>query len=144
MLRESAPPDWAEIRLDFRASSSICQADMTGSTTGGGALLMTLPDGMVDLLQSLRTRMFQPGRGTWFSVHVTLRRGAAPDFRFNFTDDPQWSPPVAPTVFTMDNERFPRDPQHLPEWLRSRLAEATEFEQGYGERGGAGPSGSRE
>ncbi|WP_344685562.1 hypothetical protein [Saccharopolyspora taberi] len=131
LLREDAPADWAEIHLDFRGSSSICQADMSGTTANGGALLMPLPDGVVALMRTLRARMYEPGQGTWLSVHVTLRRGRAADFRFNFTDDPQWSPPVAPTVFSMDVEEFPRDPQHLPEWLRQRLVEAAEFEEGY-------------
>ncbi|GAB3299000.1 hypothetical protein [Parasphingorhabdus pacifica] len=133
LLTINAPRDWAEIRMDFRASSTICQADMSGSMLNGDSLLMPLPAGMTEIMRHLRVVMYEPENGTWFSLHVILRRNMTPDFRFNYTEDPKWSPPVAPTLFTLDLERFPRVPEHIPSWLRDRLDEASLFEQEYRE-----------
>lgn len=129
LLLDNAPENWGEIQLTYRASSTICQADMESSARDGRGLLMALPHGAHDLLRELRAAMYEPGGGTWFSVEVTLSRGSTPDFRFNFTEDPQWSPPVEPTVFTMDAEAFPRDEQNVPAWFRSYLDEAAVIER---------------
>lgn len=125
------PPEWAELQLTFRGSSTICQLSLSGSTTTGEQLLLSPPREVSALLRQLRAAMYEPGVGTWFSVQITLRRGSNTDFRFNFTEDPKWSPPVAPTVFTLDQEAFPRDANHIPDWLAERLEEAAAFEQNY-------------
>jgi hypothetical protein len=142
LLTESAPPGWAEIRMDFRGTSTICQMDLSGSTMEGGQLLMPPPPDLAGLLRELRAVMYTPGRGTWFSLRAKVKRDADPDFRFNFTDDPGWSPPVAPTAFTLDQERFPREPRHIPDWLRARLEEAVIFEQEFQDRESEGGTGT--
>ncbi|MER5393061.1 hypothetical protein [Saccharopolyspora sp. NPDC002686] len=133
-LLASAPPDWAEIRLEFRASSTICQAEVSGSTLTGAPLLMPPPEGTTGRLKAVRAAMFEPGRGTWFSLHIGVKRNGSPEYRFNYTDATHWRPPVAPTVFTLDQERFPRDDQHIPDWLRERLAEGAAVERAFQQR----------
>ncbi|MER7016110.1 hypothetical protein ABT324_32180 [Saccharopolyspora sp. NPDC000359] len=133
-LLANAPSDWAEIQLDFRASSTICQAEVSGSVLSGSPLLMPPPDGTTGRLKALRAVMFEPGRGTWFSLHLGVQRGGSPQYRFNYTDDPHWRPPVAPTVFTLDQERFPRDDQYIPDWLRERLAAGAAMERDFQQR----------
>lgn len=127
LLRADLPEDWARLRLDFR-DAGISQAVLSGARQNGQPLLDPLPAGVSALLREVRAAMYEPGRGTWFSAHVELRRDAEPEVRFNFTDDPQWSPTIAPTAFVLDHERFPRDDEHVPDWLAARFAEAAEFE----------------
>ncbi|EIE98497.1 hypothetical protein [Saccharomonospora glauca] len=118
------PPEWAELQVTFRASSTVCQLELGGSTSSGKQLLISPPQELSGLLRQLRAAMYEPGVGTWFSLRLTLRPGSDADFEFNFTEDPKWSPPVPPTVFALDHEAFPRDVDHVPSWLAERLEEA--------------------
>lgn len=133
-LTESAPRDWKEIRVTFRGSSTICQVAVSGTTNENSQLLSAPPREIVDLMRELREAMYQPGRGTWFSAQVRITRNTGPEFTFNFDEDPIWSPPVAPTLFKLDQERYPRDAPHIPDWLRARLDEAEAFEAEYGQQ----------
>lgn len=132
-LVSGAPPDWAEIHLVFRGSSTICQEEVTGSTLSGGTLLMPPPPDSAQRLKQLRAAMYEPGRGTWFSAVITVKRNDEAAFVFNYTDDPHWTP-VSPAVFTLDQERFPRDEQHIPAWLRQKLAEGAAAEREHARR----------
>jgi hypothetical protein len=90
---------------------------------------MGVPDAVKTGFGELRGRMYEPGRGTWFSATVDLRAGAAPEFTYNFDDDPRWWPPLHPAVFSRDLEVFPRDDEHIPSWLRELLGEGARLEQ---------------
>ncbi|MGI8310610.1 hypothetical protein [Saccharopolyspora hattusasensis] len=130
-LISDAPSDWAELRMTFRGSSTICQVELSGSRAGGAQLLLAPPRALPLLLRKLRADMYQPDFGTWLSVQATVQRNSEPNFQFNYTDDPQWSPPVAPTVFALDQQAFPRSPKYIPSWLNERLTDAATFAERY-------------
>jgi len=90
-----------------------------------------LPAEVTRGFQELRELMYEPDRGTWFSARLILRAGAAPEFSFNFDEDPQWWPALPPTAFCRDLEAFPRADEHIPAWLRQVLAEGDALERDH-------------
>ncbi|MFC5336904.1 hypothetical protein [Leucobacter denitrificans] len=45
------------------------------------------------------------------------------DITFNYDDEPDWSRPIRAFNYVLDLEDFPRDEEHIPAWLRKKVAE---------------------
>jgi hypothetical protein len=75
------------------------------------------------LFQRLRKVMYRPGLGTWFSAVLRIDRSGSVDGQFNYDDEPEWDAPVDPIAYVTDFEKYPRDAENQPEWLRRMVAE---------------------
>lgn len=126
MLIDLAPSDWR--RIDLRATLATMVEDLalTAIRHDGTTPLMDIPAETKPVLSELRKRMFRPGLGTWFSMRMIIDPPGSYVTHFNFDYDPHWDPPIPPIVYQKDLESFPRDPDHTPSWLASRLAELPE------------------
>lgn len=74
-------------------------------------------------LGRLRTASSRTSTGTWFSVRITVNADGSATAVYNHDEEPEWDVPVDPIVYVTDQEKFPRDESHQPEWLKQRLAE---------------------
>ncbi|MFC9559247.1 hypothetical protein [Agromyces sp. NPDC056965] len=75
--------------------------------------------------RELRSVMYQPGKGTWYTMELVVTSDMAVTTRFDYDNEPAFTEPgVDPIAFATDLEKFPRDDAHRPEWLKSLLAEA--------------------
>jgi hypothetical protein len=128
-LADGAPAGWARIKLTVSATVLAYDYALELKPAGGRNGSMAVPPPVKSAFRELRERMYEPDRGTWFSATVELRAGAAPEFSFNFDDDPRWWPALHPSAFSRDLERFPRDDAHIPSWLRELLDEGERLEQ---------------
>ena len=68
--------------------------------------------------------MYKQGRGTWFSMHYTITPPTRYDVTFNYDDPPDFLIPPVPHDYLDDLEYFPRDPEHIPDWLQQKIDEA--------------------
>jgi len=118
MLAENAPADWSTMVLTYRASSTVCQAEVVATARDGRRLLMAPPEEMHQVLRRLRGSMADETNGAWLSARFTLIAGMEPAVEFDYMQDPIWAPPVDPSVFVQDLQEFPRHPARVPEWLR--------------------------
>ncbi|TDC49680.1 hypothetical protein E1281_23045 [Actinomadura sp. KC345] len=119
-----APEHWSQ--LTFTVSSTVDYSSQflevllsDGSTTAAFA-----PITVTDAMDDLRHAMHVPGRGTWFTATLTVDRSSSHSIEFDYDSEPEFVPPPSPASFALDQEHFPRDDDHLPEWLRAKLAEA--------------------
>ncbi|PRX46538.1 hypothetical protein B0I33_107115 [Prauserella shujinwangii] len=117
-----APEGWR--RIDFTATMATMVEDfaLTVVLPDGGTPPVDPPPGIKPDLMDLRHRMYEPGRGTWLSLRLVIDPPGSYVVDFNFDLDPRWDPPVPDVVFQRDFEAYPRDPAHVPGWLRERLA----------------------
>ena len=74
-------------------------------------------------MKRLREASYREGSGTWFGVRVTVTASGSVTAACNYDDEPPWFAPVDPVVYVRDQEKFPRDEDKQPEWLKQRLAE---------------------
>jgi hypothetical protein len=134
-LAAAAAPGWSEVVLTVSATVLAYDFAATVRLADGRNGDIELPDAVKRGFPELRELMYEPGRGTWFSVRLTLRAGTEPgysfDYDFNYDEDPKWSPPLAPTAFCRDLEAFPREDEHIPAWLREVLAEGEALERDH-------------
>ncbi|MFJ9780858.1 hypothetical protein ACIRSS_14815 [Amycolatopsis sp. NPDC101161] len=128
-LAGGAPAGWARITLTVSSTVLADDYALQAKLADGRNGSMAVPAAVKAGFEQLRERMYEPGRGTWFSATVELRAGAAPEFAYNFDDDPRWWPPLHPTAFARDLETFPRDEGHIPPWLRELLDEGAQLER---------------
>jgi hypothetical protein len=76
-----------------------------------------------DAMERLREASYREGSATWFGVRVTVTASGSATAEYNYDDEPRWFAPVDPVVYVRDQEKFPRDEDKQPEWLKQRLAE---------------------
>ena len=74
----------------------------------------------------MRDVMYRPGVGTWFSAVLRVDRSGSVDGEFNYDEEPEWAAPVDPIAYLTDFEKYPRDIENQPEWLRIKLTEGNE------------------
>lgn len=115
------PEGWR--RLDYRVTMATMVEDykLTAIMSDGTPLTGNPPTELKPDLIELRKEMYQPGRGTWFSMRLVIDPPDAYVVDFNFDLDPGWDPPVPPMVYQRDLQAFPRTDEHIPDWLRAQL-----------------------
>lgn len=71
----------------------------------------------------LRKACHQEGKGTWFGLEVKVTPDGAVTAECNYDTEPNWELPIEPTLYVQEQEKYPRDPEHQPEWFKRRLIE---------------------
>ncbi|PFG40009.1 hypothetical protein ATJ97_2529 [Georgenia soli] len=123
-LVSQAPAGWTRARVlcrmvGTRGELLAAATDADGKETG----LAGLPGDVGKALAEMRHASFEPGRGTWFAALVTLEPSGKLTLNLDYTHEQKWSKPLEPGQYTADLQRYPRDDEHTPDWLRERLAE---------------------
>lgn len=113
-LVANLPPEWAELRLTFRGSSTICQLSLSGSTSTGEQ-----PAEVDKIFWRLRVGMYREGHGTWFSSFFRMRLPGTYEVFCNWDNEPRWT--AAAESFAKDREMFPRSDERTPDWFRQRF-----------------------
>ena len=71
--------------------------------------------------ERLRTLMYKPGAGTWFTMEVLVRREGTADARFDYDSEPAVPAPPSDLAYAEDARVFSRDAAHTPDWLAAKL-----------------------
>ncbi len=77
--------------------------------------------------KKLREVMYEPGKGTWFSMTIKITpKGDGWEADYNYTDKPVWElgEPVNDT-YAQELYLFPRDEEHIPDWFKEAMQGAT-------------------
>ncbi|WP_280266758.1 hypothetical protein [Nocardia wallacei] len=111
------------IDLRFWNTGTTAQSELTVVESDGATRAVRVPFSVVGALRELRATMYEPGRGTWFSLRYTIDPPMEYRVLFNYDDDPQWWPEIAAEEWAKDLRAYPRDSEHVPDWLRAKLPE---------------------
>ena len=82
------------------------------------------PPELHDALETLRVAMYREGSGTWFGASFRVTSEGSATAEFDYENEPQWDVAPAPEVYVADLQKFPRDDDHIPGWLKVQLARA--------------------
>jgi hypothetical protein len=116
-------PGWREVRVRYQAAGRHVEADLLVTGPDGTAHPYQPAPDVVNMLGTLRAGMYQPGRGTWLVGELVVRPGAEmPDASFGYDQEPHWRRVPPPIGFRDELATFPRADEHVPGWLRQRLA----------------------
>lgn len=81
------------------------------------------PVAVIVALKALRRACYVPENGTWFGVRITVTPDGRATAEYNYDLEPEWDVPIDPIAYVTDQEKFPRDEDCQPEWLKQKLAE---------------------
>jgi hypothetical protein len=123
-LRSAAPEGWERLGFEFRATIGIDSASFEVVNADGTARTALPPGQAVGKMDELRRVMYQRGKGAWFTARLEVERSGRFSAEFDYDGEPDFTPPLTPSAYALDLERFPRADEHIPSWLRAKLREA--------------------
>lgn len=123
-LANAAPEGWDTIRYCAATVGSIADVTVTVVVEGREEQFLDAPSVALPR-RRLRKAMYRPGEGTWFSFALEVSRSGSVEARYDYDSEPVFHVAPAPSAWAQDQEKFPRDPENQPEWLKRRLQEAT-------------------
>lgn len=121
-LADAAPEGWRRVELYSRATVDVQDYVATVVMPDSTELTLDVPDEVPGEVLAIRDAFYQEGEGTWFSFRYLLD---APG-KVQSLYDVDWDPGLDgdPGMWARDLAAYPRDPEHLPAWLRAELAAA--------------------
>ncbi|UGT58283.1 immunity protein YezG family protein [Nocardia asteroides] len=129
-LIEDAPDGWVKIRyhayctIDHQACRAVAIFE-----DGSEQSFLTSPE-LLEAFHELRCSMFQPGIGAWFSSTYEFDEGDTREFSFEYGSQLPVEMDLTAADYARDFDYFPRDLEHIPEWLRLEL-ESADRETGW-------------
>lgn len=125
-----AGADWQQVRAEYRSAGRHIEVDVLVKGPDGVERPARPPQEVVDGLGRLRQGMYRPGRGTWLSALYVLDPPSAFSAEFEPDVEPRWRRLPPPIGFADELRFFPREDEHIPDWLRQRAGLPPLQEQG--------------
>ncbi|TDQ53741.1 hypothetical protein EV190_103192 [Actinorugispora endophytica] len=120
-LASASPDEWKKVH--FQCDALVDTANVKfGVVRPGDSRDRTRPSMDVSKkMRELRNGMYSQGKGTWLTDHhIATRPGK---YSIDYGTEPDFTiPPVAGSR-KLDLQYFPRDDEHIPDWLRRKLQE---------------------
>jgi hypothetical protein len=130
-----APEGWIELRYWLAMTATFSSDRLTARLEDGETIYLDPPDPPQERLRELRAGMYEPRKGTWFSAEYAIVRPGRYSVDFDYDNEPDFGAvpllnfkPTA-TIYADDLKWFPRDDEHIPDWLRQKINEAEASEQ---------------
>ncbi|VVJ15513.1 Uncharacterised protein [Amycolatopsis camponoti] len=120
-LIEAAPPNWQRLFFEFMSVGKHASVGMAATLENGTRQQVPAPRELSKPLSKLRRGMYADGLGTWYSMDMVIDRPDRYQVRFNRDEEPPFPTPAAPEQYALDQERFPRAPENMPDWFRAKL-----------------------
>lgn len=115
------PAGWSRARLVATMTASVSDFGVWVTREGAESKALA-PRPATKAAKLLRELMYEPGKGTWFTMTMTLHPQGSADTAFDYNSEPDFAPvPISDSAFVSDLKRFPRDAEHTPNWLRNML-----------------------
>lgn len=135
VLAHSLPPGWQECHVVHGAVGAHGETTVRIERLNGPPTDVEAAPVLGELFARLRAGMYRPGTGTWFGIRFQLTHPAEYQVEYNNARQPDWSTPPPPEAYVEELRRFPRDTEHIPDWL-SETVEAPADDQSAGEADG--------
>ncbi|GAA2426885.1 hypothetical protein GCM10010191_44390 [Actinomadura vinacea] len=123
ILMQISPEGWERIDLQVRMVASVSEGALTVVMADGVHAEVEPVRDFSEIAAELRSMLYRPDRGTWFGMRFTMSPPSEYWVSFNDRFDPEWSPPLPAEAWRHDLSVFPRADEHIPAWLRDRIAE---------------------
>jgi hypothetical protein len=125
LLVEDVPDGWQGLDFSLATAGSVSTADLIARGDGGAAVQVIDFSPMLFMrLMELRTLTAQPGRGAWFTCRITVHQDRSLDIDYDYDSRPEIDPAPAPESYVEDLGIYPRDGEHIPDWLSRELEAA--------------------
>ncbi|MFD4457439.1 hypothetical protein [Nocardia sp. NPDC058480] len=118
------PHEWTRLIARGMFVGRHTDAETGIKMPNGSILPWQFPTPVWRRFQDLRKGMYTEGFGTWFEFEYILEPPARFNIRYNRDNYPGFA--VAPKAedYALENQRYPRSPQYIPDWFRNGLSAA--------------------
>jgi hypothetical protein len=124
-LVAALPDGWRQLTLDYRVIGRKSSVATSVLGADGTARRWRPPRDVWPLFADLRTGMYAEDQGTWFSLRLTIEHPDTFSVKYNWKNEPNFKGEYpSPEEFAVDQHRFPRADENMPEWFRQKLAAA--------------------
>ncbi|MGY6658276.1 hypothetical protein ACXIZN_39555 [Amycolatopsis sp. TRM77291] len=120
-LTAAAPEGWQRLIFDFKVIGRQASPAFAARLTDGSTQQISTPKDVSKPLSRLRKGMYAEGLGTWFSLGLVIDPPATYRAQFDRDTEPTFPSPPAAEQYALEQERFPRTDENLPDWFRSKL-----------------------
>lgn len=120
----SIPGNWIEISYEYSSLHDTAASIAKVTYPNGETERKNSSAEAMDLAHQLRYGMYQDSKGAWFSLTYKILRSGQYNVHFNYDERPSSLFPPSPEEYAADLDEFPRDPEHIPNWLREELRKA--------------------
>jgi len=114
-LRHFLAPGWEKARIDATVVGYDRRVRVVVVHDGSERPVLT-PDGLTELLRSLKELDRRSGQGTWFSATLELDRAGAWRIDRNMDREPDVQPPIAADDYRAELFAYQRSYVHVPSW----------------------------
>ncbi|MFI6346050.1 hypothetical protein [Streptomyces sp. NPDC050560] len=121
LVVDTLPPSWLEAVIVYRHVGRANDASVSVKDAGGSEQMWEPPVETWGLFQRLRDGMYREGEGTWFSVRYLVRASGRFEVDYDWTNRPDFADFPPADQFAAEQERFPREEAHMPDWFRQQL-----------------------
>ncbi|GGK40276.1 hypothetical protein [Nocardia camponoti] len=118
---ESAPEGWRRLKYVQAATMYVSSIFATVTLEDGVEKRVRGPRGVAISMSRLRSGMYEPLVGTWYTLTVTIEPSGEFSAAYDYDSKPDAMPPFPDSAFISDFEFFPRDREHTPDWLSEIL-----------------------
>ncbi len=125
ILVQELPAGWQRLIMDFMAVGRHVNVAAGVRMADGSTQRFSPPKETAKLFSRLRKGMYVDGVGTWYSLELIVDPPNTYSVKFNRDEEPRFRSAPAPEQYLLDQERYPRTEENMPEWFRQRLAAAS-------------------
>ena len=130
VLFGAAPEGWTSAGVRMSAVGHMGQCLVYVSPGNHGETRLTMPGKISGNFISLRELMYHEGKGTWHTATFALENNGSFNVDYDYDDEPDFLlPEPDPHEYRLDHQRFPRNEEHIPEWLLRKLREPDRVEK---------------
>jgi hypothetical protein len=124
---QAATPGWVRGEIDIRYAGKTAERSARAFDGSGNVSYPRIRGfELGNAAKELRDRFAQAGSGAWFSVRINLTADGGFSLDADYDNEPAWKTPTDSGHYVEEQERYPRDFAHQPEWYRQKLAEAAD------------------
>lgn len=121
----AAPRGWTRITLEASGMGPATDTSARAETSTGVELFTIDADGAAACAK-LRKSMFKDSTGTWYRASFTIDSSKQLTVEFDYEakpyDEDEDGEDFLVDLLLDDHKRFPRDPEHLPDWHPAKSA----------------------
>ncbi|TDQ53748.1 hypothetical protein [Actinorugispora endophytica] len=123
-LARTSPSGWERISFHYRTLVDFASSQLEVALPGGISKRIVPPIEVSVKMDELRKGMYIPGKGTWFSARYVVTRPGNYGIDYDYENEPEFTTAPVAGSYELDLRYFPRDDEHIPDWLRRKLREA--------------------
>jgi hypothetical protein len=118
VVLDSAPEQWRLIAIEYLSIGRHVEVGVGVEDSNGNQVSWEPPAEADNIFWRLRVGMYREGLGTWFSAFFRISPPDTYEIFYNRDNEPPWDAPAS--SFVQEQELFPRDSEHMPDWFSAR------------------------